>query len=230
MTMSETPFAVGILTPSTGICRIEYAQCLGRLLMYFSANRIFEDQPNQIVRIESIVGSGIAGNYQQMVLELLNDKEIYWTHFLSIEDDMAFAPECLHILARRKLDIVGANYSVNKGYPLRFTTVGLNGKPCITTPESTGIEEVSLLPQGFTLVSRKVYETLELPWFLEGYSVTSGRFIAQDYHFSEKAREAGFKIYVDHDCSKLIGHIGYRIYTHEDALRDVNLPDRRVTC
>lgn len=209
-------FNVAVLTPSTGVCRMEYAQSLARLVAYFAQNRVREECPEQHLITWSIMGSGIAANYEQMVRHFLGDAEIHWTHFLSIEDDMMFPWDGLHRLASHREAIVGANYSTNKGDPLRFTAAPVDpSKRLLTTAESIGIEEVGLLPQGFTLVAREVYEALEPPWYATGM---------QDYRFSRLAREAGFRLYVDHDVSKQIKHIGPHLYSYEDALRDERRP------
>lgn len=200
-------FNVAVLTPSTGICRIEYAQALAKLVGYFAQVRVYEENDLQMLVTDGIIGSGIAANYENMVRKWLEDDR-EWTHFLSIEDDMVFPADALHNLASHCLPIVGCNYSTNKG-ELRFTA-RKNGKRVRTDDTSTGLEEVDLIPQGFTLVSREVYESVPLPWYTGGYM--------QDYYFSEKARNCGFKIYVDHDVSKQIYHIGPHFYGYRDAI------------
>lgn len=214
--MSEETLAIAVLTATTGNCRIEYAQSLARLIMYFAQVRVFKDISEQILVPDAVTGSGIAENYERMVSKYLNDNKTYWTHFLSVEDDMCFAPDCLHLLARRELDIVGANYSTNKGNNHKFTAVGKHGR-IISNDTKSGIEECILLPQGFTLVSRKVYEALPKPWFLMGYCPNSGNYVYQDYYFSKQATDYGFKLYVDHDVSLKISHIGPKSYTWEDV-------------
>lgn len=194
-----------------------YAQSLAKLCMYFAQVQVFPGVKKQNLITDAVEGSGIAENYERMVTKYLADKRIHWTHFLSIEDDMGFAPDCLHILARRKLPIVGANYSTNKGSPLRFTAAGRKDR-VLVTQESTGTERVSLLPQGFTLVAREVYESMPKPWFLMGYSRASGNYVYQDYFFSEQAKKAGYELYVDYDVSKRLYHVGPHNYTWEDAL------------
>lgn len=211
--------SVAVLTPTTGLCRMGYAQSLARLVAYFSQVRVFPESDKQNLITDSVEGSGIAENYERMVRKYLADTNIHWTHFLSVEDDMAFPYDGLHRLARHNLPIVGANYCTNKGSPMRFTAAGMTER-CLTTSDSTGLEEVSLLPQGFTLVAREVYETLHRPWFLMGYNQESGNYVYQDYYFSEHARKHGYKLYVDHDVSKDIRHIGVKTYTYEDALPD----------
>ena len=203
-----TEFRVAVLTPSTGICRVEYAQSLAKMVGYFSQVRVYEDRESQMLVTDSIIGSGIGANYETMVRKWLDDDR-GWTHFLSVEDDMMFPADALHRLARHRVPICGANYSTNKGQRLYFTA-GMCGKRFVTDDTSTGIEEVDLIPQGLTLVAREVYETVPMPWYTGGYMA--------DYHFSEKARNHGFHIYVDHDVSKEIGHIGPHVYTYRDAL------------
>lgn len=219
MTADKT-FSVAVLTPTTGICRMGYTQCLVRMAMYFAQVRVFEDCQYQNLVPDSVEGSGIAENYERMVTKYLKDKEVHWTHFLSIEDDMSFPFDALHRLARHRLPIVGVNYSTNKGPTQRFTAVGLKGRMA-TNDDSTGLEEASLLPQGFTLVAREVYEAIPHPWFLMGYNPESGNYVYQDYYFSEQAKKAGFKLYVDHDLSKQIIHTGPKGYTYRDALTDL---------
>jgi len=201
-------FNVAVLTPSTGICRIEYSQSLAKLVGYFAQVRVYEECEQQMLVTDAVVGSGIAANYEHMVKKWLDDDR-GWTHFLSAEDDMMFPADALHRLAAHRLPIVGCNYSANKG-DLRFTAMK-DGKRVFTRDESCGLEEVDLIPQGFTLVAREVYETLSPPWYTGGY--------VQDYYFSEKARGHGFKVYVDHDVSKDLYHIGPHWYGYRDAVR-----------
>jgi hypothetical protein len=208
--MSE--FRVAVLTPSTGICRVEYAQSLAKMVGYFSQVRVYEDCESQMLVTDSVVGSGIGVNYENMIRKWLSDDR-GWTHFLSFEDDMMLPADALHRLARHRLPVVGCNYSTNKG-ARQFFTAGLCGKRFVTDEHSTGIEEVDLLPQGFTLVAREVYETIQQPWYVGGYM--------QDYYFSERARNHGFKIYVDHDVSKETVHFGPHPYTYRDALADLD--------
>jgi|GEM_PF-1752720 hypothetical protein len=219
-------FAVAVLTPSTGLCRLKYAMCLARMAMYFSHVRVFEDCDTQYFVPDGTEGSGIAENYERLVEKYLEDKQVRWTHFCSVEDDMGFPPDAIHRLARHRLPIVGANYSTNKGKRQRFTAAGKD-KRIITKETSTGLEEVKLLPQGLTLVAREVYEKMAHPWFLMGYSEQNRRYVYQDYYFSQRAMDSGFKLYVDHDLSKLMIHVGSYDYTYKDALRDEALEEKQ---
>lgn len=215
-------FNVAVLTPTTGICRMGYAQCLAKLVAYFSQNRVYEECPTQSLITDSIEGSGIAENYERMVEKYFNDHRTRWTHFLSVEDDMLFSPDNLHRLAKHRVPIIGANYSTNKGSPLRFTSSIGAGMRCRTTPFKHGKEEVLTIPQGFTLVAREVYERMKKPWFLMGWNPETGEYQYPDGYFSMKARELGYKLYIDHDVSKHTWHYGGRAYSYQDALNCEN--------
>ena len=154
---------------------------------------------------------------------MANEAKFVYGSQLTLEDSggsaaaAAMVPaDALHRLAAHRVPMVGCNYSTNKGAPLRFTA-GNCGRRFVTSDESTGLEEVDLLPQGFTLVAREVYETVPMPWYSGGPMA--------DYYFSEKARLAGFKVYVDHDVSKETYHIGPYVYSYRDALRDYEVQE-----
>ena len=205
-----------ILTPTTGNCRIEYAQSLARLIMYFAQVQVFEGEAEQALYPDAVSGSGISENYERMVERHLENTDPRWTHFLSLEDDMGFPPDALHRLARHRLDIVGANYPTNKGPRQKFTAVGMAGR-CETRENSTGLEEAKLMPQGVTLIRREVFEAMPRPWFLVGWNQERRQHVHQDYYFSNEARKHGFRIWVDHDLSKDVTHVGPYNYTYRDV-------------
>lgn len=201
-------FNLAVLTPTLGTCKMDYAQSLVRLVMYFIQNEIFPGI-RQRISTSSESGTSIAENYERLVSRYINDTNIYWTHFLTIEDDMGFPPHALHTIARRKVPVIGANY-ITKSLKPQFLT------KTITSEKSMGIERVSFLPQGFTLVERKVYESIPKPWFMTCYNIEINQYVHQDYFFSKLIDSNGFPMYVDHDISKEIYHIGSKNYTWKD--------------
>jgi hypothetical protein len=223
-------FKVAVITPTTGICRMGYAQSLAKLVMYFSQVRVFEDIENQWLTVDSIEGSGIAGNYHSMIKKYLNDTKTRWTHFLSVEDDMGFEPDVLHILARRKLPIVGCTYKTNKGWPVRFTAIAKSKVDTIDTDESKhGVEEAYVIPQGMTLVAREVFERTPKPWFMQGYNEETDTYgFAQDYYFCLQAAKVGYTPWIDHDASKRIWHIGVKNYRWDVSDENTHCPRKAL--
>lgn len=220
-------FRVAIITPTTGICRMGYAQSLARLVMYFSQVQVFEGQETQYLTVDSIEGSGIGANYHAMIKRLLADDKANWTHFLSIEDDMGFEPDILHTLARRRLPIVGCTYKTNKGWPVRWTAIGQDRNPIGTNQGKTGVEEAYVIPQGMTLVAREIYEQTPKPWFMQGYNHEEDKYsFMADYYFCIQAAKAGFSCHVDHDASKKLWHIGTKPY-HWDGADEIPFYEKK---
>jgi hypothetical protein len=64
-----------------------------------------------------------------------------------------------------------------------------------------------------SLIERQVFEKTPQPWFLplwypNAESPDGGVYTTEDNPFCQRIAEQGFKVYVDHDASKLIGHHG----------------------
>jgi hypothetical protein len=49
-------------------------------------------------------------------------------------------------------------------------------------------------------------------WFLPKFMPESNSYTTEDNPFYERAREAGFKVYLDQDASKLVSHIGRKAW------------------
>lgn len=138
------------------------------------------------------VGNDIAGNRNRAVEDMLGD----WVWF--IDDDHAFSPDILARLLAHDLPIV-APLVLRRSQP--FSTV-----MCIDTE----IVEVNQLPHDSLveveqtgssgmLIRREVLEAIEAPWF----ELQTG--VSEDITFCQKARAAGFPIYVD--TAIPLGHI-----------------------
>jgi hypothetical protein len=70
------------------------------------------------------------------------------------------------------------------------------------------MEKVDVLPHGMVMVHRSVYEKIPQPHYLQEYVTELNLEIGEDIYFCNKAKAAGFDVWVDHDLSKEIAHIG----------------------
>lgn len=197
---------VQILTPSTGLSRMEYTYSLAKLIMYFCKNKLLPECDRQMIDFHSIEGSGISANRERLVVDALNTE---CTHILFIDEDMGFNPNALHILASRRQRIVGCNYPM-RGPTNEFTALSLDKKTRIFTREkSTGIEPVFYTGFGFCLIERSVFEIMKQPWFPFGYNIEGKYYTTEDAVFSTLLHtQTDIPWYVDHDASKLISHVG----------------------
>lgn len=162
-------------------------------------------------------------NRNGLVLGHLRDDAI--THFLFLDDDMRFPKDVLLRLLERGKEIVGANYSGRWCPPrplaVKKITDEVNGDSELlyTYEHSHGCEEVETMGLGVTLIARHVFDTVVFPWFECVYNKELLRHEGEDTTFFSRARAAGYKVYVDHDLSKLVGHDGDMTYTMDDAVQ-----------
>lgn len=121
--------------------------------------------------------------------------------------DMSFSHSCVKDLVESGKDIVAANCAFRK-YPIKFTAD--NGQTP-TTEFSKGLEKVKNVGTGFMLIKVDVLRSIPRPWFMVGYNPQTRKEFGEDYYFCKKAVDLGYEIYIDHDVSKMVKHIG----THE---------------
>lgn len=136
------------------------------------------------------------------------------THILFLDDDMMFPMNTFAAMLNADKDIIAAN-CVTKEFPPRTTANKIGGGKVYTTRKATGLEEVESVGTAVMMTKREVFEALEKPYFdNEWIDAEENKFTGEDRYFCHKAREAGFKIWIDHDLSKEVKHIGEWFYSH----------------
>ena len=195
-----------IAVPSHDVVPVDFAFDLARLTSYTTAA-----VPDGV-----IVGlMGLKATYIHAARNDLIEAAIVAgaTHILWLDSDMRFPSSTLMHLARRNKPVVGCNYAQRVVDPkyVAIKEVGKPGVRCATTAESEGLEEVEALGFGCLLLRLDALEGMpdpnEVPWFQNVY-LGDGEWMGEDVHFCKLLREAGHKIYVDHDLSKHVRHIG----------------------
>ena len=130
---------------------------------------------------------------------------------------MTFPQDMVGRLLAHDKEIVAANCA-RRRMPTGPTAQNYdeNGKrqAVYTMPESTGLEEVGSIGTGIMLIKREVFEGMSEPWFDMPWQSTRG-YMGEDVFFCKKAQELGYKVYIDHDVSKEIGHIGTFEFRHD---------------
>jgi hypothetical protein len=132
------------------------------------------------------------------------------THVLWLDTDMSFPRESAVLLSMHDQAIVGCNYTVR--YPTGlFTAQRDDGTRIPTTETSTGLEAVDAIGFGVLLMRTDIMPGMTRPWFRHGLNAHGGD-IGEDIMCCRKIRQGGHEIYIDHDLSKEIGHIGQHTY------------------
>jgi hypothetical protein len=79
--------------------------------------------------------------------------------------------------------------------------------------DGNGLEQVYAVGSGLMLVKRSVYETMSRPHYSVTWNDNYTNLVGEDVFFCGKAAESGYKVYIDHNISKHIAHVGTRAYT-----------------
>lgn len=127
------------------------------------------------------------------------------THLLWLDSDMRFPPETALRLLLHDKPVVGANYVMRR--PQVTFTAMRDGQRVETTQASTGLESVDVVGMGVLLMRMDVLEGLSKPYFRHGLN-DAGEDIGEDVLLCRALKAAGHDIYIDHDLSKEVGHVG----------------------
>jgi hypothetical protein len=129
------------------------------------------------------------------------------THLLFLDSDMTFPPDTVTRLVAHNVDMVGVN-AMSRRPPYQSTAWRGIDERAVTTLESTGLERVWRTGFAVVLIKADVFKTLEPPYFDYEFIPEKDQFRGEDFVFFDRARAAGFELYIDHDLSKQVNHIG----------------------
>ena len=139
------------------------------------------------------------------------------THIWMTDTDQVYPQNVLMQLLEHDVDIIAAK--VHKRYPpydpilLRGTLDKFDLVPDEEWSKDGGqTVEVDATGFGSVLINMEVFEKIKRPWFHFDLSHPGGP-VGEDIGFYVKAREAGFRVFVD--CSIKIGHLTRLIVTEE---------------
>lgn len=133
------------------------------------------------------------------------------THVLWLDTDMAFPADTAVRLAKHNRPIVACNCVMRD--PRLLCTAVKDGQRVETAASSSGLERVDTVGPAVMLMRTDVVFGLARPWFEHGRNASGGD-IGEDVMFCRRLTEAGHSIYIDHDLSKEIGHIGQFTFRH----------------
>lgn len=196
----KTP-SVMVLVPAMEMVNAEFAQHLAMACANLVANGVKINCAFNIGSVITIARRNLTDIF------LKSDFDYAWW----VDSDMKFPIDAPLKLLKRGVQLVGANYRRRRFPNPGFT--GMMGKAgqfteLVTDDNSPPMQKVDVLPHGMVLVHRSVYEKIPQPHYLQEYVTELNLEIGEDIYFCNKAKEAGFDVWVDHDLSKEIAHIG----------------------
>ena len=205
---------VAIVSPARDIVDTGFSFDAQNMIGYTCAHR-------KDLELGSYVSKGtmIFNQRIDLVREAMRDGAEY---ILWLDTDMRFPRDTLIRLLEHKKDIVAANYVTRQIPPepvsFQLTDDGKLWRRVPTLLESTGLEKVSGAPMGVMLTSMAVFKKLDkpdVPMFWFQYSTKNHTTLGEDIYFCINAARYGFDIFIDHDLSKQVRHVGIFEFGHE---------------
>lgn len=154
-------------------------------------------------------GSDRATGRNRLVATMLDlDAE----HILFVDDDHVFSPWLAQRLLTHRQPIVGGLY-MKRVFPFSPVAYGerdSDGRylPLLLTDHDDGLVEVVALGTGAMMIHRDVLLKVggeNGPWF--SYGVNDTEMVSEDLVFCERARDSGYRIYVDLGKHARVGHL-----------------------
>lgn len=192
--------------PSHGEWKAGFGFSLARMVTFFTGSNY--DGGSKLVDVVTVTGSILPQVRHQIVAHASKADA---THLLWLDSDMVFPSDTLHRLLSHGKMVVGANY-VRRKHPFIPTAYVDSDEyvgPLYTTPETSGLTEVSHVGTGCVLMNMDVFDAIETPFFMftpQGPENLS--FQGEDVYLCHKLRAAGIKLWVDQDLSKEVLHVG----------------------
>jgi hypothetical protein len=186
---------VAIAVPSGDMVHADFAMAYAQLCMASAG------LPLQLITVKSSIVAQARNNG----VELARNFGADFIFFL--DSDMLFPSTALFRLLLHRKDIVGATYT-KRVAPFGILGTQLAEQPAVLSGD---LLEMQRIPTGCLLIKMAVFEKLTKPYFR--FEVDAdGAIVGEDYVFSDRAREAGFRIWCDAVMSREIGHIGQAVH------------------
>jgi hypothetical protein len=198
---------VAVCVPSGGSWEVKFGASLFDMLLHVGQHPMPGIEEFGI-GLSTSQGSILPQERQRLVLAA---QQVEATHLLWLDDDMVFPPDTLHRLMAHRQPIVAANCTT-RTVPTR--PCAAKGGQRVKSNGRTGLEEVDHVGMAVMLTEMAVFEKIRQPWFMFGFSPKAGAYTGEDVFFCHNARQHGFTVYIDHDLSTEIGHMGSHEFHH----------------
>lgn len=219
------PQGVAVCVPAMDHVKTGFAKDLAIMMgAYMAGFHKSQRYAHLIIVRDSLIARG----REKLVMEALEDKNT--THLLWLDSDMRFPSDIIERMLEHDVPVVGANCAHRRGLamPTAWEYIDNDGlKPgsrrVFTEKDSTGLQRVSGMGGAVLMVKREVYEQLGRPWHFTpwmGDDPNDLAMLGEDSYFFARCWKDDIPVYVDHDLSWQVGHLGEYEYSMQDALRD----------
>src|SRR6266498_3079309 len=183
----------------------------GPFVSYLTTLALRTEQMGAVVTIVNPIGSDLVAVRTTGIRRALENGA---THILWVDSDMIMKEDSAIRLLMHDLPAVAANYVMRNSERAPVSS-DENGDR-VTSLGKTGLEKVTATGMGFFLTNAEIYKKLRFPWFGHRWFYAGANDPVQigppedwgdwpasfeDAYFSDRIREAGYEIYIDHDVS-----------------------------
>jgi hypothetical protein len=218
--LQQNRFKVGLCISSAGYCKPGFTLSLSTLTPFLAQTYVLPGLSEQNFSLRIAESSSVCDNRHLLVRDALADG---CTHICFIDDDMVFPRDAVHKLARWRQPVVAVNYRkrvpngafvATKPYPNGPTPY----QQVVTSERTASLEEVTGLGFGLCLIEARVFQQLPQPWFEFRWDASSEVHIGEDIVFCQACIDHGIPLYIDHELSREIVHLGTFPYQWSDPL------------
>ncbi len=214
---------IAVCTPARDMVHTMFTYDLVNMVCFHTLNT------NDAISLKISEGTLIANQRAELSLDAMREG---CSHILFIDSDMRFPQDMISRLLAHDLDIVATNCARRRmptGPTAQIYKENGDRELVWSMPESTGLQEVGSVGMGVRMIKAGVFKAVSEPWYETPWRHDKRGYIGEDVFFCRKAREAGFKIWIDHDVSKEIGHIGMFEFKHDHTWAIKDLEKARET-
>lgn len=197
---------LGILIPNTGDITSQTAKSLAMLTADFTAWRPGPGDPKikgSKLTVYMQSGSMLVQNRHDLVCKALQDD---CSHVLFLDADMQFPRDTWSRLLFHGKSFIGCNCTT-RNWPVTTTAHDKHGRP-IDSSRCEGIESVQHIGLAVSLIECALLKRLEPPLFMMEWIPNVGAYCGEDIYFCAKVQGLDEQVWVEHDLSKEIKHIG----------------------
>jgi hypothetical protein len=206
------PLKVVVAVPSTGQWLADFGISLCGLMTASLQYRIGQTS-RQEVQLFASTGSMLPRMRMEAVLHAI---EVQADYLFMVDSDHKFPRSALHRLLEHGKEIVAAN-CVTKTIPTKPTARRESDNPAgdiVISHGKTGIEKVWRVGTGMMLVHMGVFRNIGPAVFDMKWRSDVKTFQGEDWSMCEAMEKAGYEIWIDHDLSNEVTHIGQLHYLH----------------
>ncbi|HSE58226.1 MAG TPA: hypothetical protein VLA99_05950 [Nitrospiraceae bacterium] len=225
---------IALCIPCYGDTKAKFTQCLVAMVAHTLEAKVELDGKEAQIEFETFIVSSslLLESRNRLVAEAINWEADY---MLWMDADHVFPREALLMLLSRSRLVVGCNYA-RRFSPTSPTASKLgtdNEMDLVWTTrekaEAGELEEVAHVGLGLCLVDMRVYAILERwateqgkehfwPLFEMPVKPNGIGCVGEDVSYFKTLREAGVKIFLDHELSWDVGHISEQILTNAHTI------------